>query len=146
MRYSKYMRFLILLLVLNISCATSALKDFDSVEPGMDRDNVLELIGSPIRANKNNAKKIWTYRFFTEEGEKVYKEVHFERDEVVYVGEAIDRSVVLKNDPQKIEEDRIDYESEKKAIQDYKRKKQETLEEALLREAKKRRKTFKPVE
>lgn len=84
------------ILALQFACTTSPLKNFQNVRMGMDRAEVLDLIGSPLRTFDHEPTKAWKYRFFDEQKNPVFKEIRFEKNSVVYIGEPHEEEVVLK--------------------------------------------------
>lgn len=60
-------------------------KQFEAVKPGMEKDDVLQLIGSPNRTQRFHGKDRWTY-IFHEKYMRFEKEVHFFEGNAVYVG------------------------------------------------------------
>lgn len=73
-------------LFLLTGCQTSMLKQFDSIAMGMEKDDVLELMGSPRDVQRFHGKDRWKYVFY-EDKVRFSKEVHFLEGTVIYVGE-----------------------------------------------------------
>ncbi|CAN5594632.1 hypothetical protein BH10BDE1_BH10BDE1_31410 [soil metagenome] len=72
-----------------VGCQSSRLKEFETVRGGMSKDQVIELVGGPIRTQRWHGRDRWEYRFYnTSEGD-VIREVHFEAGKSTYVGSAI---------------------------------------------------------
>ena len=71
------------------SCVSMPHIAFDKIEKGMDRSDVLELVGSPLHVNKQTFTHVWIYRFFDRQRNEIIREVQFESGRVVYSGERI---------------------------------------------------------
>lgn len=68
------------------ACQTSPLKTFDDeVKVGMDKNNVLAIMGTPNTSGRFHGKDRWIYVVY-EDGVRFRKEVHFEDGHAVYVG------------------------------------------------------------
>ncbi len=68
------------------ACQTSMLKQFAEVKPGMEKDDVLNLMGSPTRTQRFHGKDRWTYVFY-DDRIRFEKEVQFFDGSAVYVGD-----------------------------------------------------------
>jgi outer membrane protein assembly factor BamE len=68
------------------ACQTSMLKQFSEVKPGMEKDDVLNIMGSPQRTQRFHGKDRWTYVFY-DSRIRFEKEVHFFEGNATYVGE-----------------------------------------------------------
>lgn len=77
---------LLLLCLSTTACQTSMLKQFNEVSPGMEKDDVLGLMGSPQRAQRFHGKDKWTYIFY-DKRIRFEKEVQFFEGNAIYVGE-----------------------------------------------------------
>ncbi len=73
-----------------MSCATTPdLGSFDKmVFNGMDKDQVLNEVGTPQLTKRRNGMDIWQFSFYQGEN-KTIKEVHFKDGKVVYRGASI---------------------------------------------------------
>lgn len=69
-----------------LACQTSPLKQFQSIQPGMDKDNVLETMGSPYSNVRSKGLDKWTYVFYDNQL-RYEKEIHFKSGHVTYVGD-----------------------------------------------------------
>lgn len=89
------------------ACQTSMLKQFSEVKPGMEKAEVLELMGSPQNTQRFHGKDRWTYVFYDKKI-RFEKEVQFFNGSAIYAGEiwqpeadknavAMDSSVGKKN-------------------------------------------------
>ena len=76
----------ILMALLLSACQTSLVKQFSDVKTGMEKDDVLSLMGSPNRTQRFHGKDRWTYIFY-EDRIRHEKEVQFLDGNAVYVGE-----------------------------------------------------------
>lgn len=76
----------VLLSFLVTACQTSMLKQFSEVKPGMEKAEVLELMGNPQSTQRFHGKDRWTYVFY-DNHIRFDKEVQFFSGNAVYVGE-----------------------------------------------------------
>lgn len=76
----------IVLGLLTSACQTSMLKQFEEVRPGMEKDDVLELMGSPDQTQRSQGKDRWYYTFYDKKI-RFQKEVQFFEGSAVYVGD-----------------------------------------------------------
>jgi outer membrane protein assembly factor BamE len=74
------------LLILVTGCQTSMVKQFSTVQSGMEKDDILEIMGSPTRTQRFHGKDRWTYIFYDDKI-RFEKEVQFFEGNAVYVGE-----------------------------------------------------------
>lgn len=77
--------FLAVTALLTTACQTSALNDFQKVKPGMEKQDVLELMGNPSRTERFHGKDRWTYVFY-DSRIRFQKEVQFFEGNAIYVG------------------------------------------------------------
>lgn len=118
----------VLMALLTTACQTSMLNQFTQVRPGMEKDDVLNLMGSPSRTQRFHGKDRWTYVFY-DKRIRFEKEVQFFEGNAIYVGDisqpetaktaiAMDTSNDAKN---REIDDQIskDVEAHRKAYQDY---------------------------
>lgn len=87
-----------------ISCATSHKTDFDKIKTGMDRSDVIDQIGSPLKSGWKNGTEIWVYRFYGD-GQWIFREVHFKNDFVSYVGGKTMQTLTVDEKKKKLEEE-----------------------------------------
>jgi len=73
-------------LLLLTSCQTNMLKQFSRVEKGMDKNDVMELMGSPVTSTRFHGKDRWMYVMY-EDNVRYEREVHFNNNSADYVGE-----------------------------------------------------------
>lgn len=70
---------------LNIGCQSTPTRDFSKLETGMEKPEVLEIMGSPNRTQRWKGKDRWTYIWY-DQRTREEKEVHFEDGKATYVG------------------------------------------------------------
>lgn len=68
------------------ACQTSMLKQFSEIKPGMEKDDVLSLMGSPNQTQRFHGKDRWSYVFY-DNRIRFEKEVHFFEGKSVYIGD-----------------------------------------------------------
>lgn len=78
--------FIVLMGNLLTGCQTNMLKAYQSLTPGMEKDDVLEIMGSPQRAQRFHGKDRWTYVFYDNKV-RYEKEVQFFQGNAIYVGD-----------------------------------------------------------
>ncbi len=82
---TKWVLFCLLLFSLS-ACQTNMLNQFGKVQNGMDKHDVIEIMGSPTTKTRLHSKDRWVYNFYADK-KRYEKEVHFLNGDVVYVGE-----------------------------------------------------------
>lgn len=81
------MKWILVLSFLFLSaCQTNQLKQYSEIREGMDKDDVLELMGPPQHKLRWKGMDRWTYRFYGNNTLHI-KDVHFNQGTVVYVGD-----------------------------------------------------------
>jgi outer membrane protein assembly factor BamE len=88
----------ILMMLFFTACQTNQIKEFSRVSAGMDKGQVLDILGSPQNSERWKGKDRWLYVMF-ENKQRVIKEIQFEDGKVVYSGEEY-----RNNETAKIEE------------------------------------------
>lgn len=79
--------FLVTLCICTLSaCQTNMLKQFARVKNGMDKHDVVELMGSPNTTTRFHGKDRWLYVFY-EDNVRYNKEIHFNDGIITYAGE-----------------------------------------------------------
>lgn len=68
------------------------LRSFNSLSPGMEKDDVLDIMGSPKTTLRREGKDRWLYVFYDDKI-RFEKEVQFYEGKAVYVGEIWQPSV-----------------------------------------------------
>lgn len=79
------LRFFAVAALLLTACQTNMVKQFEQVKPGMEKDDVLDLLGSPRQTQRFHGKDRWYYVFY-EDRIRFEKEVHFFEGNAIYVG------------------------------------------------------------
>lgn len=69
-----------------IGCQTNMKKAFDEIKPGMDKAEVLEIIGGPRAVTRFHGKDRWFIMFY-HDGVRYEREIHFLQGIANYVGE-----------------------------------------------------------
>lgn len=67
-------------------CQTHMYEEYRKLHPGMEKNDVLEVMGSPQRTQRMHGKDRWTYIFYDDKL-RHEKEVQFFEGNAVYVGE-----------------------------------------------------------
>lgn len=119
---------LLIALLLVTACATDSLSQFSKVQDGMDKDQVLEILGNPQRTEKQSGADKWGYRYFSGENKETQtlKYVRFINGKVVSFGDDQEEQERLE----KIKENSL----KKEAL----RKKQKEVEEKVQKEYQKK--------
>jgi outer membrane protein assembly factor BamE len=66
-------------------CQTNMKRAFEEIKPGMDKDQVLEIIGGPKAVTRFHGRDRWFIRFYTDD--VLYeREIHFLNGHADYVG------------------------------------------------------------
>ena len=71
-----------------LACQTNQLKQFNTLQNGMDKDTVLESMGTPYSNVRSKGIDKWTYVFYDQQI-RYEKEVHFKSGNVIYIGEPV---------------------------------------------------------
>jgi outer membrane protein assembly factor BamE len=79
-----------------VACQTAPLRQFDQVHEGMQRDDVLDLLGSPNRTEQVDGRLKYAYKYFDPEKPDVveYRYILFENNRVVSFG--LDQSEIKR--------------------------------------------------
>ncbi|MDG0817275.1 outer membrane protein assembly factor BamE domain-containing protein [Bdellovibrio svalbardensis] len=77
---------MVLVAMLSTGCQTSMVRQFEEVKPGMEKAQVLALMGSPNQTQRSHGKDRWFYNFY-ESKIRFQKEVQFFEGNAIYVGE-----------------------------------------------------------
>lgn len=99
-----------------VGCQTNQIRQFSKLKPGMDKGQVLEVMGSPQSTRRFKGHDEWTYKFFEGDQEHL-KEVHFEYGKAVYIGDQAKPAVSAE------ETDKRNQDAELAAINDQASKK-----------------------
>lgn len=68
------------------ACQSSAVKDFQKLKPGMEKDDVLAYMGNPSRTQRFHGKDRWTYIFY-DQSIRFEKEIQFFEGNAIYIGD-----------------------------------------------------------
>lgn len=85
-------------------CAYNQKKQFEAVQVGMEKGQVLEIMDSPQRTQRWHGMDRWTYIFY-ENDQRIEKEVHFAEGKANYVGEVFQPKISA------VEQDQINEQS-----------------------------------
>ncbi len=77
---------LVSLLGLGQACQTAAFERFSKIKESMNKDEVLDLVGSPNRTEQFDGKEKWAYRYYNSDKEEL-RQVTFQNGTVVSFGE-----------------------------------------------------------
>ena len=69
------------------ACQTNDVKEFSKVQSGMEKAEVLEIMGSPQRQERWQGMDLWTYIYYTD-SQRHEKEIDFSDGKATYVGES----------------------------------------------------------
>lgn len=100
------------------ACQGSPLKDFQKITPGMEKNDVLGLMGNPSRTQRFHGKDRWTYIFYDEQI-RFEKEIQFFEGNAVYIGDtwqpAPEKSAVVADQKNEQKNTAIDIEIAREA-------------------------------
>ena len=99
MKNTKIINYLLGLLFLTSSvfgCSTAMHKAVNDVKPGMDKSDVLELLGNPKYTKRSNSTDIWKYKFYKNDT-LMSKKIYFHSGSVIKVGRTIVRPDLLNH-------------------------------------------------
>ncbi|MEK6774081.1 MAG: outer membrane protein assembly factor BamE [Bdellovibrionota bacterium] len=113
------------------ACQTNMLKQFSRIQNGMDKHDVVEIMGNPTSTNRLHGKDRWQYIFY-EDNVRHSKEIHFNDGSIVYMGDlwqpeadkradAVDKKNAALN-VSLDQEDKQKKEAARKAFADYEKK------------------------
>lgn len=74
-----------------MGCQTNMFKQYEKIQVGQEKADVLEIMGSPLRSERYKGQDFWTYVFYTSDDTRYEKEVYFTNNKVTYVGEPISK-------------------------------------------------------
>ncbi len=72
-------------LLLVTGCVSLPSDDFAKLKPGMEKSEVLEVMGNPTYKVRRKGQDRWTWVYY-DKNEKLQSEVHFDDGKAVYVG------------------------------------------------------------
>ena len=93
------------------ACQTKPKDDFAQLKPGMYKNEVLGIMGSPQRTQRWHGMDRWTYIYF-EERDRAEKEVHFSEGKATYVGGAYVPAVSAADQDRIYEAQNVEIEKE----------------------------------
>ncbi len=88
MKQFQIILFSLLIVYINTACQTRTLKQFEQIKQGMEKDQILEIMGSPQKTSRVNSTDKWNYIFYDQEN-KYNKEIHFVEGISTYIGDPI---------------------------------------------------------
>ena len=97
--------FLCLIIIISLSCVgcqTNQLRAFEKVKTGMDKSEVLELMGGPTGSFRRNSLDRWRYQFYNDK-QLYLKEIQFKEGKVFYFGDAVVSTGAAEQDDSKNE-------------------------------------------
>ncbi len=68
------------------ACQHAPIDRYNKIAKGMDKDQVLDLVGSPKTTLRKESKDIWVYDFYSEDNLST-KELHFQEGKLTYLGD-----------------------------------------------------------
>ena len=68
------------------NCSHNTYSSFSKVTEGMKKDQVLDLLGSPLVSQRRQGNDSWIYQFYLDD-EKIQKEIVFSEGSVTYAGD-----------------------------------------------------------
>jgi len=68
------------------ACQHTPIDRYNKIEKGMDKDQVLDLVGSPTTTFRKDSKDFWIYNFYSENN-KSTKELQFQEGKLTYLGD-----------------------------------------------------------
>ena len=110
-------------------CQTNMVRQFNQVHEGMDKDEVLELMGSPTTKTRFHGKDRWFYTYY-ENDVRYDKEIHFLNGKSVYVGgpyePPVERSAAVADQKNQELDDKLQTDKAKRQVE---RKNVDAIEE-----------------
>lgn len=128
------------------SCSHNPYQDFQKINVGTDKAEVLDKVGSPLRSKFQDGKNIWTYRFYSKETNAlVYKDIILDSEKVLEIRNA--KEVDIKEIEKK---EKMVEQSLKETIKAREQKMtapKPVIDDSILNDSsKKKTETFTPVE
>jgi outer membrane protein assembly factor BamE (lipoprotein component of BamABCDE complex) len=81
--------FLAVFLLSTLSACTTPQHSFDNdLKVGMDKAEVIELMGGPQFTKRRNSEDVWQYHFYNGEN-KMVRELHFKNNKLSYKGDPV---------------------------------------------------------
>jgi outer membrane protein assembly factor BamE len=95
---------LVSLALYSTGCASTDIRDFEKIQVGMDKDDVLKIMGSPNKSERWKGMDRWTYVLWND-NQDGRREVHFNEGRATYVGDMVKPEISAE------EQDRLNAES-----------------------------------
>ncbi len=73
------------------ACSTSMIKSMSKIEPGMDKDSVIELVGGPNRTFREDGRDHWIFVYHQNDVQWL-RDVTFEKGKVLKLSEPITKA------------------------------------------------------
>ncbi len=144
MRHVLFFTFLLVCFSI-FSCSHNPYQDFQQINVGTDKAQVLDKVGSPLRSKFQDGKNVWTYRFYSKSEDKlVYKDVILDSEKVIEIRNA--KEVDIKDIEKK---EKMVEQSLKETVKARDRENQKpVIDDSILNETSKKKddSTFTPVE
>lgn len=102
------------LLPLGVGCQTNEVKEFSRLHLGMDKGEVVDIMGSPRRSDRRFGEDRWTY-VFSDQGQEHKKEVRFSDGKSIYVGDFVPPSISAEEQDRRNEKENLDLEAQQAA-------------------------------
>jgi hypothetical protein len=93
------------------ACVTPAKKDFDKIQPGMYKFDVVDIMGVPDATYRRDGNDRWIFRYF-ENNQNMTKEVHFNESKVIYSGDPVKPEVSADEQDKRNEQANADLEKQ----------------------------------
>jgi outer membrane protein assembly factor BamE (lipoprotein component of BamABCDE complex) len=74
------------MLLFSTGCQTNELKQYEKLKLGMDKSEVIEIMGSPRKVERRQSQDHWVYKFYQDQ-QWYEKEVRFKEGKAIYLGE-----------------------------------------------------------
>jgi outer membrane protein assembly factor BamE (lipoprotein component of BamABCDE complex) len=84
-----------------LGCQTNELKQYEKIKLGMDKADVIEIMGSPQQTARHQSKDSWVYKF-QQDKQWHEREVLFSEGKTVYVGDPLKpgEDIEIKHKPE----------------------------------------------
>ena len=89
-----------------LGCATNEAQQFEKLKVGMDKSEVLEVMGSPRRAERHQGTDHWTYKIY-KDNRQDQKEIQFQDGKSTYLGEIIKPKISAEEQDRRNEESNL---------------------------------------
>ncbi len=128
------------------SCSHNPYQDFQKINVGTDKAEVLDKVGSPLRSKFQDGKNIWTYRFYSKETNAlVYKDIILDSEKVLEIRNAKEVDIREIEKKEKMVEQSL--KETVKAREQKMAAPKPAIDDSILNDSsKKKTETFTPVE